>query len=86
MAITNVPAELWVEGRPVGRGRCHLIRRDGDEAGTLSGITWLAAEPDLSGQPVLLKLADGRDLPATVSRQSHPEGRTILRFSVEGTA
>jgi hypothetical protein len=84
--ISNVPAELWVGEQLVGSGVCHLIRRNGDEGGTLSGIIWSGSEPELTGRPVRLMLTGGRQLQVTVLRQSHPEGRTIIRFAVRTPA
>lgn len=82
MPISNIPAELWVGGQLTGRGTCHLMRRNGDKGGTISGLAWVDEEPDLAGQAILLRLATGRDLQATIVRQSRPEGRTVIRFAV----
>jgi len=84
LPISNVPVQLWIDGRLAARGMCHLIERHGSEAGTVSGLTWTAEERDLTGRSILLRMANGRDFQVMISRHSRPEGRTILRFTGPG--
>jgi hypothetical protein len=83
MAVQNVSVELWLGGRKLARGTCHLLVRAGPEGGTVSQLHWSEAEQDMTGRVIELRLPDGRALRVTITRHSHPEGSTVLRFRVD---
>lgn len=79
--IESVPAELWRDGQLVARGMCHLLWGDaGPQGGTVSRLEWLQGESDLDGLAIELRLKDSRRFSVRITRHSHPEGRTVLRF------
>ena len=82
MPIETVAAEVRHGDRLVARGVCHLVVRHGPEGGTISQVDWTGSEPDLTDAVVMLRLADGRTFAARITRHSHPEGTTVLRFRV----
>ncbi len=83
MRVENVTAELRQDSKLVAHGECHLATVEGQpRGGTLSRLRWVGPEPDLTGASLLLELEGGRSLMVKVTRHSHPEGRTVLRFAV----
>ena len=79
--IESVPAELWRDGQLFARGICHLLSDDaGPQGGTVSRLEWLHGESDLNGIAVEVRLKDNRRFLVRITRHSHPEGRTVLRF------
>ncbi len=81
--VENLSAELRQDGKLVGRGECHLAMVDGEpRGGTVSRLRWTASEPDLTGGSLVLEFEGGRSLMIRITRHSHPEGRTVLRFTV----
>ena len=76
-------AELRQDGKLVARGQCHLATVAGQpRGGTVTRLQWIAPEPDLTGAFLVIELASGRSLMVRITRHSHPEGRTVLRFVV----
>ena len=79
--IESVPAELWRDGQLLARGMCHLMSDDaGPQGGTVSRLEWLHGELELAGTALDVCLEDGRRFAVRITRHSHPEGRTVLRF------
>ena len=79
--IESVPAELWRDGQLLARGMCHLLSDDaGPQGGTVSRLEWPQGESDLTGIALEVCLGDSRRFSVRITRHSHPEGRTVLRF------
>ena len=83
MVVENVAGELWRDDELLGRATLHLALDEGrPRGGTMSKLNLVDAMPDLTGQLLTARLSDGRVLQVRVTRHSHPEGITVLRFQV----
>ncbi len=82
MTVRDEPVEIFHGDELLARGVCHLLSRQGPAGGTVSRLSWLGAEHDLTGQTLELRLRSGQLLPARITRHSHPEGAGVLRFTV----
>jgi hypothetical protein len=81
--IENLATDLRRDGQLLARGMCHLLSEGlVTRSGTISRLEWAGAESDLTDTAVDACLADGRTLPLRITRHSHPEGRSMLRFTV----
>ncbi len=82
MALRNVRVEVMASGERLARGVCMLLSPGQPQRGTISQLSWIASEPNLTGTCVDLRLAGGEQLAANVVRHSHDDGLSVLRFTV----